>query len=374
MSKPLIKPKSPQEFLQYIKSRKYFKDYLNKSTKYDEAKDSVFMDHLWRHHRESPNLSPALVRYYANIFFLSDDVDDLSRCLFYYVNNGIPVGTSLIYWTLRYGMKEGTSRYKIWENKTVNRLKTIDGKSYTQRCLENKGMTKEEIDQFKKARQASSVLSRSKNTQNSLLSDPLYTKKRSPFSKFYSGISDTFTIDHQNELISKTLGRGRGEHLSKEDRKAFYTLRIQKILVSKPNGGSGVSKSSILFFDSIRENIKCSDVDIRYGGASSSEWWIRDKDNNKKYYFLDFYIPAINLVIEYNGCAWHPKSKNDPWKSKSGLLKMSTEDVWNLDRQKEASIRNLGLDVHYVWDDDLENKVDYFVELINGKLFSNKRL
>jgi len=73
-----------------------------------------------------------------------------------------------------------------------------------------------------------------------------------------------------------------------------------------PGNVSGTSREAINFFKRL-----ISLVDLRgdeyyfHNGEQNSEWWIRDFEDRKKFYFLDFFIPSISLAIEYNGIGWH---------------------------------------------------------------------
>jgi very-short-patch-repair endonuclease len=89
---------------------------------------------------------------------------------------------------------------------------------------------------------------------------------------------------------------------------------------------------------------------IYIGYGDEKEWWVNDHESRKKIYFVDFCIPELKLVIEFNGIEWHPKSKDSF--EKYGILKDKYLELCNNDTRKHASISNAGFELLVVWNDD----------------------
>jgi len=82
-------------------------------------------------------------------------------------------------------------------------------------------------------------------------------------------------------------------------------------------------------------------------------------EDSKTCYFYDFYIPEYNLIIEYNGLRYHPKTLNDDFKN------IGDKDIkyfYNRDKMKmELAIKN-GFKYLIVWEDD--NEIEKIIKKI----------
>lgn len=74
-------------------------------------------------------------------------------------------------------------------------------------------------------------------------------------------------------------------------------------------------------------------------------------------YLYDFYLPALNLLIEYNGDYWHANPRRYP----PGTLlpfqnagKVPVEDIWARDAAKAAAATASGYRLAYVWESDFK--------------------
>jgi hypothetical protein len=111
------------------------------------------------------------------------------------------------------------------------------------------------------------------------------------------------------------------------------------------------SKESMKVFLPISEFLKTNNIKHRFGYEDNKEWYIYDTDNRCTYFF-DFAIPSINLLIEYNGEAWHPnpkwnKEKWDSWRRPHD--NMSANDVYKKELLKEQCANKMvGLYLEYI--------------------------
>lgn len=125
-------------------------------------------------------------------------------------------------------------------------------------------------------------------------------------------------------------------------------------IIKKNNGRS--SKECYEFikpiYDFLTQN-EFKDEEI-YFQENNGEYYLIDKDNN--YYFYDFVVPDLNLVIEYNGTHVHPKQE---WsENKKGNWKHAfTKENYNVIIEKDIFKENLALENNFynyfiIWSDE----------------------
>lgn len=112
--------------------------------------------------------------------------------------------------------------------------------------------------------------------------------------------------------------------------------------------------------------------DYDYGRIKSSEnggeFFLTEETG--KYYLYDLCFRDLNIIVEYQGTAYHPKDLESdfspPYKN------MGTKfDVWNTDRTKESLAKSKGYDIEYIWSDNVENDIQRIVGKIKNMLTSN---
>jgi hypothetical protein len=132
-----------------------------------------------------------------------------------------------------------------------------------------------------------------------------------------------------------------GSSLSDADVKI---LKENKIKTKWENfSRSSVSKSSTKFFTKLEIALG---RDIKYG-SKRNEHKLFDVENKRTYYY-DAYVPSLNLIIEFNGSAFHyHESFEEDWISAFGLTK---SDSIKSDTAKLNFARNAGYNVIVVWD------------------------
>lgn len=71
------------------------------------------------------------------------------------------------------------------------------------------------------------------------------------------------------------------------------------------------------------------------------------------------------IAIEYNGDMWHCNPRT--WKPDdyNSAIKMNAVDKWKLDRARRFKLRNMGFEVHVIWESTWLNDKNKIYELIN---------
>lgn len=89
----------------------------------------------------------------------------------------------------------------------------------------------------------------------------------------------------------------------------------------------------------------------------------------KRYY--DFYIPSINLIIEFNGTYWHA----DPFKYKENDIirykfgNVYAKDIWERDKIKLDLAKNNGYCIITIWERETKNKnIEQLIKLVKEKI------
>lgn len=91
--------------------------------------------------------------------------------------------------------------------------------------------------------------------------------------------------------------------------------------------------------------------DILFGIDGSRELLF---SSNGKTYLFDFTIKSLSLIIEYNGIAFHPKSKTDENNSFALHKRMTISEKWEIDRKKIKTAEEAGYSVLEIWSDENE--------------------
>lgn len=89
---------------------------------------------------------------------------------------------------------------------------------------------------------------------------------------------------------------------------------------------------------------------------------------DNKYYFYDFAITNLKIIIEYNGDYYHanPLKYNESFYNKH--LKLNAKDIWIKDKLKNDYIINLGYNLFIIWEsDNIEAKIKEIISHIIDK-------
>lgn len=177
--------------------------------------------------------------------------------------------------------------------------------------------------------------------------------KRSPFSVHFwlkKGMSKKNAKSKINEQIPNRyeywISRGYTKEAAKIEISKYhylnpnfwirrgYTKEAANIMAAKSNpfciNNNGVSKISQQLFNDIYDKIKDYFNDIRYHSINSEKIIIMPDNYIRKYCKLDFYIPCLQLNIEFDGSWWHDvnnKLKTDDDSERDKQIKTLIPDI-----------------------------------------------
>lgn len=136
---------------------------------------------------------------------------------------------------------------------------------------------------------------------------------------------------------------------------------------------SGVSRISQELFDAISVRIPYVIGNVYY------------KDRNKEfgkidilnrcYYFYDFVIPSLGVIIEFNGDIYHANpavyeaSDVPPYPGNT----RTAQEIWDYDARKLALARDLGFDVRVVWENEYVNDKEKVINELVEYIFERSR-
>lgn len=128
------------------------------------------------------------------------------------------------------------------------------------------------------------------------------------------------------------------------------------------------SKESLKLFRLISDQVKHLPIQCIYGHDQGSEWWLRTKSGEIKYY--DFTIPELKLIIEYHGERYHPNinklshSELDEWRTP--FTHKTAQEIIDNDNLKLTTAIDHGFEVIVVWSsDNTTSTVDRIVDKIS---------
>lgn len=239
-----------------------------------------------------------------------------------------------------HGLTEGTSRY--------NRLKSINSQKAIKQINDGKSKA------GKKMAEAAVCA-----IKNRLIEDPLFYRKRNKGCKEYyisRGITNEDEIsrlinNHLSTMPIVTKEKIIAEH-GLDRWKEIKKARLDGMRLAKTP--AGYSKEATIFFDKLTETNLFDGYDLWYASSTAGEYWIRDIDDNNKYYYIDFCVPELKIAIEYHGIKYHPKHQHDTdyESGRFGSLKPLSEK-WEYDEQKRKSILLRGYSYIEIWSDDV---------------------
>jgi hypothetical protein len=138
---------------------------------------------------------------------------------------------------------------------------------------------------------------------------------------------------------------------------------------------SKASNSSLIYFKPLYEFLISNNIvkptDIYLGIDGSREYFIRD---GSKIFFYDFTIPSKNIIIEFNGKAWHPNWEK--YGIQESLYKFKNKNINGVDAikkdKKKIRLANKGgFKTLLLWEEDgfyeNNNKIKNFLKENNIK-------
>jgi len=163
--------------------------------------------------------------------------------------------------------------------------------------------------------------------------------------------------------ISK-FGKEKGL-IKYNERLKNYSNKIKEDWKKNPykrwNSGKRYSNSSILFFDSILNELKDLKNFVVY--YKNNEFFIV---NDSSIFFYDFCIKELKLIIEYNGLAFHPKTENQNWKSIWGNF--SAAEIYKKDMYKKDLAESKGFTLLTIFEDEETEKKQTIINEISKRI------
>lgn len=143
-----------------------------------------------------------------------------------------------------------------------------------------------------------------------------------------------------------------------------------KILRKKSVKIGQASKQSLSLFNPIIDY--CQKINVKYyvGTSGNIEYFINDIKNTGRFYSYDFTIPALKLIIEFNGETWHPNkeklSEDEFNKWRNPISGKTAEEQYHYDILKKQVATARGFKVITIWSsDNIQQKIDEIITLIN---------
>jgi len=172
-------------------------------------------------------------------------------------------------------------------------------------------------------------------------------------------IQDTRSLDHYIELYGREEGIIK---FKKTIDKWLNTLNSKtneeklSILIRKTTRSKRYSQKSIDLFEEVLKVIKNKyNIEFKRVYMGSNEYFIYNYDN-KKINFYDLCIKDINLIIEYNGVAFHPNKdilSESEWKKWINPISRKTADEQYLnDEYKQQLALSRKFNYLVIWENE----------------------
>jgi hypothetical protein len=269
-----------------------------------------------------------------------------------------------------YGDVEGAKRYNKFVSDISVRAKenTVFGSNY----YIKKGLSKEEA--IKRAKEDNS--NRSQRRWDKLRKDGVnlseYCKSIMPHSKgyyLYDNLSaedaellrkeEVYKCVRGKDFYIEKYGKEKGMKLYNDRTKRRYATMLKNNTgVFSTNKGMASSWSLDLFIPLCNwlHNLGYNKTDIQLGLKEyRGERWIRYEGN--KYFLYDFCFLPGNVIIEYHGTTWHPKS-DGTW-AEDSPLKQNGHEARQRDEFKVKLAESAGYKVLEIWsDEDLNESIE----------------
>lgn len=317
---------------------------------------------------------------------LIEDTNIRQQFINKYLTNLKDTGASYNNYIQKYGEREGKKRYNNWINKTKGTLKSYilrhgkeEGtKRYNQfkkrsantkeRFIERHG-EKEGIKRYNQNKEA-----HQKNTPLSLnywlkkvkgdyyeAQKLLYNFQRRDLSFFITKYGEKEGLDRFNKMNKrKSKNSTYNYYIKTYGKKEGHQLFLSKLL--KTNGRK--SKISIEFQ-------KLLEVKLKYSIETEKQILI---EKQLRTFFVDFYIPEKNVIIEFYGDYWHA---NPLFYNNTDMIKSrQASEIWREDENRIQSIKEYTkCSIIIVWESDYKkNKFNVIENIVNILENKNERI
>lgn len=146
----------------------------------------------------------------------------------------------------------------------------------------------------------------------------------------------------------------------------------RQILIKKTKYSKRYSHISVKLFENVLRCLEKEGIFFKKIYYKENEYFIYDNEN-KKIYFYDLTIKDINLIVEFNGNAFHPnkdKLTEIEWNAWiNPLTKKTADENYKYDCAKRRLAENNGFNYLIIWEDEtFENNKHKIINKIHSLL------
>jgi len=169
------------------------------------------------------------------------------------------------------------------------------------------------------------------------------------------GVSEEYFIEKYGRKKGiekfKQLNKSKKHTISSYVKKYGRKKGIEKFkqLIDKRRCFGGYSKISQLLFREIDKEIK--NTHLSYYFEKNKEYGRMDVENNT-YYFVDYCIPHLKKIVEFNGVRFHVKEGQEKGWFNPYNENITVEQQKQKDKQKQKFFQNIGFKILYIWEDE----------------------
>lgn len=169
--------------------------------------------------------------------------------------------------------------------------------------------------------------------------------------------------DEERKAINKSRGRKKEQVIEKFGMERYLEiLAVRKAGLTFTPPTNQYSKISKKLFDEL--SVLNPDRKFYY---ADEEWFVRNTKYAKIGYSLDFFCPATNKIIEFNGDFYHanpdkflPESRIN----KFGVIHTAAE-IWERDSQRMEVLKELGYTILVIWEHEYMNFHEQTIQKCN---------
>jgi very-short-patch-repair endonuclease len=195
---------------------------------------------------------------------------------------------------------------------------------------------------------------------------------RKCYSDVYSGKGNNFYGRKHSEETKKNISNSRKgkyngdiHHTKKDEYKELSKIIMQR------NWSDGILNREEIS-EMMKTNIKLGKLNTQNKSKKENEikYFLNSLGHEVTQYFrvdtkiCDFYLPKLNLIIEYFGDYWHcnPIKYNENYfNHKKGL---KAKELWEQDSNRLELIKNYGYNLEVVWETELKYNNNKLLEII----------
>jgi G:T-mismatch repair DNA endonuclease (very short patch repair protein) len=85
-------------------------------------------------------------------------------------------------------------------------------------------------------------------------------------------------------------------------------------------------------------------------------------------YYLDFLVELLErkIIIEVQGSFWHAWPEKYKPSDLMPVMNITAQDIWDRDAQKRKRLEDLGYEVHYIWEHEMDRASRLVIDALEG--------